>query len=70
MIATILIDLDHIFADPIFDAKRCSIGYHPLHTIQAGIIYMLLFFIPAWRWKAVSVGCLWHLCTDYIDCMI
>ena len=31
MIATMLIDLDHLLADPIYDPGRCSIGFHPLH---------------------------------------
>jgi hypothetical protein len=70
MIATMLIDLDHLLASPIFDSSRCSIGFHPLHTIYAAAIYLLLFFGPSWKWKAVSIGCLWHLSTDYIDCLL
>ena len=31
MMATMLVDLDHLFADPIYDPDRCSIGFHPLH---------------------------------------
>ena len=68
MLATMLIDLDHLLANPIFDPHRCSIGFHPLHTLWAAILYGTLLVIPSWRWRAVSVGCLWHLCTDYIDC--
>ncbi len=33
MLATMLIDLDHLVASPIFDTNRCSIGFHPLHTV-------------------------------------
>lgn len=68
MLATMLIDLDHLLADPIFDPNRCSIGFHPLHTIWAALVYGGLLAVPSWKWRAVSVGCLWHLCTDYIDC--
>jgi hypothetical protein len=32
MLATMLVDLDHLLADPIYDPDRCSIGFHPLHT--------------------------------------
>ena len=70
MLATMLIDLDHILADPIFDPNRCSIGFHPLHTSWAGIFYFILLLIPSWKYRAFSVGCLWHLCTDYIDCIM
>lgn len=68
MLGTLVIDLDHLLADPIFDPQRCSIGFHPLHTLWAGAAYALLFFIPSWKWKAVSIGCLWHLATDALDC--
>ncbi|MEJ2113347.1 MAG: DUF6122 family protein, partial [Flavobacteriaceae bacterium] len=31
MISTMLIDLDHLFSNPIFDPDRCSINFHPMH---------------------------------------
>ena len=31
MIATMVVDLDHLLADPIYSPTRCSIGFHPLH---------------------------------------
>lgn len=68
MVATVLIDLDHLLADPIFDPNRCSIGFHPLHTLWAGAVYVLLFFIPNWKWRAVAAGCSFHLITDTLDC--
>lgn len=68
MISTMAIDLDHLLATPIFDPDRCSVGFHPLHTIWAAIVYLGLFFIPSWKMKAIAVGCLFHLFTDYIDC--
>ena len=67
---TMLIDLDHLLANPVSDPSRCSIGFHPLHTLWAAIFYCGLAAVPSWKWRAVSVGCLWHLCTDFIDCMI
>lgn len=70
MVATIAIDLDHLMVSPIFDPDRCSIDYHPLHTIWAGLVYAGLLLIPNWQWRAVSVGCLWHLCTDALDCFL
>ena len=31
MTLTILVDLDHLLATPIYDPDRCGIGFHPLH---------------------------------------
>ena len=70
MVGTMGIDLDHLLADPIFEPSRCSIGFHPLHTQWAGGVYGGLLAIPSWKWRAVAVGCLWHLCTDAIACML
>jgi hypothetical protein len=70
MLGTMLIDLDHLAADPVFDPARCSIGYHPFHTGWAAMVYFGLLAIPSWKWRAVSVGCLWHLGTDFTDCVI
>ncbi len=70
MVATMLMDLDHLLADPIFDSGRCSLGFHPLHTLWAGLLYLGLLAIPSWRWRAVAVGCLWHLGTDFVDCLL
>ena len=56
MLLTMLIDLDHLVASPIFDANRCSIGYHPLHTVYASIFYLALLFSPSWKIKAVSIA--------------
>jgi len=46
MVATILVDLDHLLATPIFDPERCSIGFHPLHSIVAIILYACALCIP------------------------
>lgn len=70
MASTILIDLDHLLADPIFDPNRCSIGFHPLHTQWAAIAYASMLAIPSWQVRAFSLGCLWHLCTDALDCLL
>jgi hypothetical protein len=70
MLGTMLIDVDHLLADPVLDPNRCSIGFHPLHTVWAGMVYAALLAVPSWKWRAISVGCLWHLCTDGIDCML
>lgn len=70
MLATIFIDLDHLFANIIYDSNRCSLSYHPLHTIWAAIIYSTLLIMPSWKLRAVGLGSLWHLITDLIDCLM
>ncbi len=67
MLATMLVDLDHLFADPIFDPERCSIGFHFLHSYYAMAIYALLLFFP--KFRIIGVGLLFHMLTDYIDCL-
>jgi hypothetical protein len=66
MIATMLVDLDHLLADPIFDPDRCSIGFHPLHSYPAIGLYMLMLFFP--KLRIVAVGLLFHMVTDGQDC--
>lgn len=70
MAATTLIDVDHLLADPVFDPTRCSLGFHPLHTVWAGVLYSALLLIPSWKCRALGLGCLWHLGTDGIDCWL
>lgn len=68
MIATMLVDLDHLLANPIYDPNRCSIGFHPLHSYIAIGIYLALLFIP--RLRLIGVGLVIHMALDYTDCFI
>ncbi|WLD58011.1 DUF6122 family protein [Salinispirillum sp. LH 10-3-1] len=66
MVATMVVDLDHLLADPIYDPTRCSIGFHPLHSYPAIAGYGLL---ALWqRTRLVGVGLLIHMALDAIDC--
>ncbi|MDN3645528.1 DUF6122 family protein [Pontixanthobacter aestiaquae] len=67
--ATIVIDVDHVLADPIFDPNRCSIGFHPLHTWPAALVYGALLLVPRWWARAIGLGCLLHLAVDAVDCV-
>ena len=67
LLATMLIDLDHLLAKPIFEPRRCSIGYHPLHSFYAVPVYAFLLLLPATQ--IVAVGILFHLFTDTVDCL-
>ncbi|MFT6198897.1 MAG: hypothetical protein ACJARP_003017 [Vicingaceae bacterium] len=69
LIATMLVDLDHLLANPIFDATRCSINFHILHTYQAIAIYILLLFLRK-PLNIIGIGLLFHMFTDFIDCLM
>lgn len=69
LIATMLVDLDHLLANPIFQANRCSINFHFLHTYYAMIVYVgLLFFRRPFR--IIGIGLLFHMFTDFVDCVM
>tara|TARA_R110001583_G_scaffold26142_2_gene94313 strand:- start:1379 stop:1696 length:318 start_codon:yes stop_codon:yes gene_type:complete len=63
---TMLIDLDHVFATPLFDSNRCSINFHPLHSYYALILYVVLL-IPT-KTRIIAIGLLFHIITDFTDC--
>ncbi len=67
-IAAMLIDIDHIIADPIFDPNRCSIGYHPLHSYYAIAVYGILSFFS--KTRIIGLALIWHILTDYLDCFM
>lgn len=83
MLATMLVDVDHLFADPIYDPARCSIGFHPLHGGAAIVVYAALFALPLamrarrsdTKWSQgeravhlVGLGLLIHMALDALDC--
>ena len=49
MTGTMVIDLDHLLADPIYDPERCSIGFHPGHTWPVMVLYGALFAWSLWK---------------------
>jgi hypothetical protein len=66
-ILTMLVDIDHLFAIPIFDPNRCSINFHPLHTYYAILVYFLLL-IPK-KTRIIAIALLFHMLTDALDCL-
>jgi len=68
MIATMLVDLDHLLANPIYDPNRCSIGFHPLHGLIPIVIYVLLL-IPA-KSRLIGLGLIIHMLLDSVDCQL
>ena len=62
-----LIDLDHLLADPIYAPDRCSIGFHPLHTAPAVLVYGALV-VPR-PTRLIGIGLLIHIGLDLVDCL-
>ncbi len=68
MLATMLIDADHLLADPVFNPNRCSINFHPLHSYWVLTIYIGLLFFK--KTRIIAVGLVFHLFTDFVDCAL
>ena len=69
LLATMLVDLDHLGAHPIFQANRCSINFHFLHTYYAMGVYLLLLFFRK-PFNIIGIGLVFHMLTDFIDCLM
>ena len=68
MLTGLLIDIDHLLAYPIYDAERCSIGFHPLHTVLPIVLYTLLLIHP--KTRALGIGLCLHIFLDGVDCLV
>jgi hypothetical protein len=66
MLATMLVDLDHFLANPVYDPGRCSIGYHPLHQYPLILLYGLFGLWP--KTRLIGVGLVIHMLLDGLDC--
>ena len=61
------IDLDHLFAEVVFDPMRCSLTTHLLHSWEAAVFYLILCFVA--RVRALGYGALLHLLVDAPNCL-
>jgi hypothetical protein len=68
MVLTMIVDLDHLLASPVYDPERCGINFHPLHSYPAIGAFFLLLLVP--KLRIVGVGLLLHMGLDLIDCII
>ncbi|KPM31680.1 Hypothetical protein I595_2175 [Croceitalea dokdonensis DOKDO 023] len=68
LLAGICIDLDHLWASPIFDDERCSINFHLLHTYPFIMLYVLLFLLK--KTRIVGLALLLHILADTVDCLL
>ena len=66
LLSAILIDVDHFFANPIFDPNRCSINFHPLHTYYAIAVYCIMFLYK--KTRIFGLALLIHILADIADC--
>ena len=83
MLATWIVDLDHLLAEPLYDPNRCSLGFHPLHTLPAIAFYVAMVVLPheglgeagrpglSFRRivRLLGIGLLIHMALDGIDCL-
>jgi len=73
MLATMLVDLDHLLATPIFNPDRCSVGFHLLHSYFMVGVYALLCVLPyeklnmPWWLRPIGIGLFFHMLTDLQD---
>lgn len=64
--STLLVDLDHLLADPLYDPNRCSIGFHPLHQfIPIGFYGLMLLHRKT---RIIGLGLVIHMLLDLSDC--
>jgi hypothetical protein len=66
MSLTMLVDLDHLLANPIYDPNRCSIGFHPMHQPVMFVVYVVLLLFP--KTRLIGLGLLVHIVLDGLDC--
>ena len=68
-LATMLVDIDHLWASPVYQVDRCSIGFHFLHSYYAIAAYGILLFFKK-PLNIIGMGLLFHMLTDWIDCLL
>lgn len=68
MMLTMVVDIDHLLAEPIYQAGRCSINFHPLHT-PIPIAFYLALCIPK-KTRVIGLGLVIHMILDSLDCFM
>ena len=66
LLLTMLVDLDHLSAIPVYDPGRCSIGFHPLHGFIPIGCYGLMLLNK--KTMLVGLGLTIHMLLDLLDC--
>lgn len=68
MLGGMVIDLDHLLSNTLYDPLRCSLTAHPLHGPVPVMIYLLLLW-PR-KTRIFACGLLVHLALDGTDCLM
>ena len=69
MLLTMIVDLDHLLANPIYQADRCSINFHPLHSYYAIALYFIMSFFRK-PFNIIGIGLVLHMIADFTNCFI
>ncbi len=76
MIFTMVVDVDHLLAVPIYAPNRCSILFHPLHTAWPMLVYAIMLCWPMvnkGKYRGLigwlGAGLVIHMALDAIDCL-
>lgn len=67
LLATMLVDIDHLWAVPIFDPNRGSIGFHTFHTYPMVALYFLGAIFLKGNYRIIALGLVLHMITDFQD---
>ena len=81
IMSSMLIDLDHLLATPVYSPGRCSVGFHLLHSYYVMPVYVAMAMLvlrtdklQGRRFKIFvalfGVGACLHLVTDFVDCLM
>jgi hypothetical protein len=68
LLAGIIIDIDHLWATPLYDPNRCSVGFHALHSYWAIVFYCVLTFFKTTR--VIGLALIIHIFADILDCLL
>ncbi|MDP3836842.1 MAG: DUF6122 family protein [bacterium] len=66
LLAANLIDLDHLFSWPIYQAGRCSLNNHFLHSTYLLPVYAMGLLT---RFRYFFLGIIVHFLIDYLGCL-
>ncbi|WP_417444298.1 DUF6122 family protein [Joostella sp.] len=64
----IIIDIDHLWANPIFDINRCSVGFHFFHSYYMIALYILFLFFK--KTRIIGLALIIHILADVTDCFL
>ena len=56
-------------SNPIYQADRCSINFHPLHSYYAIALYFIMSFFRK-PFNIIGIGLVLHMISDFTDCFI